>query len=568
MKNKAGFARKIRYGGITAVLTAAIIAIVIIINVMFTALAHKKLWYTDLTPDVEFTLTETCISYMKNGDPTFEESTSPIEKINDFREELRRKNETLPEEARLTEEQIIEQTQIEIIFCDDELQWHTDDMARKYVWKTAADLALEFPDYIKLTYVNIYRNPTAVNKYEEQEKRVTSSSDVVIRCGNQTRIKSLQSFYYMEDETVVAYNGEKVFVSAFMAITRAKSPKLCFTMGHGEETSKNLGNAFVTLLENSGYELDWIDLTKEDIPEDCRLMIIFEPTGDFVVADGLSDKDELKKIDEFLANDNSLMVFMSSSITTPLNNLEEYLEEWGISFERKQSDSGYHPYRVQDNDNSFDEYGFNVKGEYVTYGLGNDISSPVRAEGKTMIFPNAMPISYSHNVNIAGYRDTDDGPVLGNYGKMTDDGQYRDIYDIFTSGKTAKAVVDGGEDPNKGNLFKLMTISVQDRLVQEDNYGISTIDKASYVIACGCPEFASNEALTGSYGNSDFLSYTLRKVGHEPVPVGLSFRMFGDYTIDIIETKDVRTYTLVLTLVPAILSLGVGIVVLVRRKNR
>ena len=45
MKNKAALARKLRYGGVTAVLTAAIIAIVIIINVMFTALAHKKLWY-------------------------------------------------------------------------------------------------------------------------------------------------------------------------------------------------------------------------------------------------------------------------------------------------------------------------------------------------------------------------------------------------------------------------------------------------------------------------------------------------------------------------------------------
>ena len=111
-------------------------------------------------------------------------------------------------------------------------------------------------------------------------------------------------------------------------------------------------------------------------------------------------------------------------------------------------------------------------------------------------------------------------------------------------------------------------ISVQDRLVQEDNYGITTIDKASYVIACGCPQFASEAALTGSYGNSDFLNYTLRKIGHEPVPVGLEFRWFGDYTIDTIETKAIRTYTLVLTLVPAIISLGAGIVVLVRRKNR
>ena len=563
MRFKAGFARKLRYGGITAVLTAAIIAIIIIVNVIFSALAHKKLWYTDLTPDVEFTLTDTCISYMKNGDPTFAESTSPIAKIDDFRQELRQKNETLPENERLSEEQIKEMTQIEIIFCDEELQWHKDDMARKYVWKTAADLALEFPDHIKLTYVNIYRNPTAVSKYED----VSSASDIIIKCGTEYRVRSLQNFYYMDGDTVVAYNGEKVFVSAFMALTRSKSPVVCFTKGHGEESSQNFSLAFVTLLENAGYEPQWIDLTKEEIPADCRLMVIFEPTGDFVVSDGLSDKDEIKKLDEYLANDNSLMVFMSSTQTSPLNNLEEYLEEWGITFDRQEESGSYHPYRVNDMSHSFDELGFNVRGDYVTYGLGNDITSSIRAEGKTMIFPNAMSISYSDNVTNSGYRDTEDGPVLGNYGTISDDGQYRQIFDMFVSSKDAKAFANGNEIPRKGN-YKLMTISVQDRLVQEDNYGITTIDKASYVIACGCPQFVSELALTGSYGNSDFLNYTLRKIGHEPVPVGLEFRWFGDYTIDIIETKAIRTYTLVLTLVPAILSLGAGIVVLVRRKNR
>lgn len=555
-----------RYGGVTAVLTAAIIAIVIIINVIFSALAHKKLWYTDLTPDLEFTLTDTCISYMKNGDPTFTESTSPIAKIDDFRQELRNKNADLPEGERLSEEQIKEMTRIEIIFCDEELEWYKDDMARKYVWKTASDLALEFPDHIKLTYVNIYRNPTAVSKYEG----VSSASDVIIRSGTEYRVRSLKNFYYMDGDEVVAYNGEKVFVSAFMALTRSKSPIVCFTKGHGEDSSANLSVAFVTLLENAGYEPRWIDLTKDEIPEDCRLMVIFEPKGDFVVADGLSDKDELKKLDEYLANDNSLMVFMSSTQTSPLNNLEEYLEEWGIAFDRQQEGASYHPYRVQDMSQSFDEFGFNVKGDYVTYGLGNDITSLIREEKKTMIFPNAMSLSYAPNVTHAGYRDEEDGPVLGDYGVISDDGQYRQIFDMFVSSKNAKAIANGVEveSANKGNLLKLMTISVQDRLVQEDNYGITTIDKASYVIACGCPQFVSEAALTGSYGNSDFLNYTLRKIGHEPVPVGLDFRWFGDYTIDTIETKAVRTYTLVLTLVPAILSLGVGIVVLVRRKNR
>ena len=71
MKMKIGTSRKLRYGGVTAALTAAIIAIVIIVNVMFSALADKFLWYTDLTPELSFTLSENFIDLMKNGDDSF-----------------------------------------------------------------------------------------------------------------------------------------------------------------------------------------------------------------------------------------------------------------------------------------------------------------------------------------------------------------------------------------------------------------------------------------------------------------------------------------------------------------
>ena len=96
MKMKTGMGRKLRYGGVTAALTAAIIAIVIVVNVAFSALAQKLVWYTDLTPDLEFTLSDNCIELIKEGEIGFESESqasgaSPLKQIDSFRESFARK---------------------------------------------------------------------------------------------------------------------------------------------------------------------------------------------------------------------------------------------------------------------------------------------------------------------------------------------------------------------------------------------------------------------------------------------------------------------------------------------
>ena len=147
---------------------------------------------------------------------------------------------------------------------------------------------------------------------------------------------------------------------------------------------------------------------------------------------------------------------------------------------------------------------------------------------------------------------------------------YREIFDVFVTSDGAVARVsqksEPAEEAKNGNNFKLMTITVEDSYIQESNY--TTTNEASYVIATGCSAFAINEALNGSYGNNAFLEYTLRIISHEPVPVGLTFKPFGDYTIDTITTAEATQYTVVLTVLPAVAALVTGIVIIIRRKNR
>ena len=143
---------------------------------------------------------------------------------------------------------------------------------------------------------------------------------------------------------------------------------------------------------------------------------------------------------------------------------------------------------------------------------------------------------------------------------------------MFTATKEAVTMVGGIEKPdakpNKEERFKLMTVSLEVRSTQESNY--SSIDRTSYVYACGSPEFASSQNLNGgsAYGNRDLLLTVFRDIGREPVPVGLQFKPFADLTIDTITTSEATQYTIVLAIIPAVAALTCGVVVIVRRKNR
>ena len=50
--------RKFKYGSVATAFTVAFVAIVVIFNIIFSALAQKYMWYIDMTKEQVFTLSE------------------------------------------------------------------------------------------------------------------------------------------------------------------------------------------------------------------------------------------------------------------------------------------------------------------------------------------------------------------------------------------------------------------------------------------------------------------------------------------------------------------------------
>lgn len=554
MKMSTSTSRKLRYGGMSVILTALIIAAVVIVNVIFSALTQKFMWYADLTPELLYTLSDEAIALVRDGDDEFG-SASPIEMVDKFREES--DNDEL---------------RINIIFCTDPDTLEANS-SQRYVYHTALELQDKFPDYINVENYNIVRNPSSVSKYKTSSLSNIYTTSVIIECGTEYRVRELRSFFTFSestDEEPWAYNGEKAFISSILAVTRAESPVACITTNHGEGFEDS---EFLNTLVDAGYVVKSLDLSADDIPENCRLLVIFDPIEDFLVSDGISEVDEIEKIDEFLDGTNSMMVFMDPA-TRRLNNLEDYLEEWGISFDRYESGDSEVSHLIMDKSQALTTDGQTFKAEYVTTGMGGSLTSDMRSRPtpQSIIFGNAMSISYSDVFSPTHYTpedSSDSDDVEFDYASYYVDGVSRSIYDVFTTSENAVAMADGNvvEKATATNKLKLMTVSVENRTTQESNY--STVSESSYVLACGSTEFASSKMLqSNSYGNGDLLLTALRYMGREPVPVGLTFKPFADSTIDTVTTSEATQYTVVLAVVPALAALVVGVVVIVRRKNR
>ena len=122
-------------------ITVLVIAAVIIFNVIFSALAAKYTWFVDLTTEGIYTLSDNCIELL---DETFTRVSA-------------QRNEAGEEPLK-----------VKIRFCDleDNLMANT---SQRYVLMTAKELAEKFPDVVEIEYINIWENPTAVEKYKTSE---------------------------------------------------------------------------------------------------------------------------------------------------------------------------------------------------------------------------------------------------------------------------------------------------------------------------------------------------------------------------------------------------------------
>jgi len=495
MKNSFYKAKSFRYGSAATAFTCAFIAVIVVFNIIFSALASRYMWYIDMTKEEVFTLSDAAKEFLSDVD----------EEVNIY----------------FTSE-------------PDELMNGKYSSWMKYIYNTALQLEAEFEN-IHVTCKDIIKHRAFFEPYRTTAATNIYTTSVIVESGSEIRVYAYEAFFVQnEDGTIWAYNGEKKMISGILQVTSAEMPIVYFTTEHGEDLSAEAA-AFVNLFAENGFDARPIDLTKEEIDEDARIIIINDPVYDFIGAEADDESaNEIRKLDEFLDGFGCLYVFVSPDNAAKLTNLSEFLEEWGIAF----TPNTY----IRDAEHSVSTDGLSVVAEYDTETLGSSLYRDLTNNLSTLpksISRYTMPIEILWEAG---------GGLSGT----------RDVSPVLTSYETAEAVQNNtvvGE-----GKYNLMTISRELRIIDNEDY-------SSYVIVSGSPDFAAaNYIVSNAYANADILSAAMLATGRDMILAELKYKVFDDTDLTV-TTAQANDWTVALVCVLPAVTAVTGLVIWVRRKH-
>ena len=513
MKNQSVTqSRKFKYGTVAILFTAAVIAAVIVVNVVLTALTQSFSLYVDMTSEDLYSVSEACSGMIDELQATHADDVVPLH--------------------------------YDIIFCQP-LDTLENSAETKMVYEFAQKLQAKYPNLVSIDSIDIITYPSLAEQYKTTTADTVKTTDVIIQSSTGFRKYAIRAFYVFaeSDNSVFAFNGELKFTSAFLQLAGEYNPVAVFLSGHGEKDSSALQALFdaagfdvLTLDLQKGYKDDTYDLAPGELPEYAKVLVVTDPKYDYKGVNDDGIVNEIDVIDDFLeikedGSAGNLLIFMSPDNAGKLPELETYLLEWGIQFGQAV---------LKDSASSTSVDHQTIIATLPEEGLGASLHTSLRELSSTplTIVKNACPIYQLWE---------------GNNG--------RHVSSVLTTTKTAEAYpADGNGAPVRGQ-FDLMTVVQETRYVNND-------ECFSYVIACSSASFADSTYMAQrQYGNSDILYSAMRQAfGKDNVPIDIDFKVLDDVGLSI-STEQANGWTVALVTVVPVIMLVLGTIVYVRRKH-
>lgn len=178
--------------------------------------------------------------------------------------------------------------------------------------KAVLERYAQLNDNIKIVNINPAENPTFGKEYTSTGGTLSSNS-VIVASDKRYRVFTLTSLYSGNNLTV-----ENKITPALKYVARDTEFKAYLLNGHGELNADGIAKK----LKDETYEVEELDLTLADIPEDAGLVISFRPVADF-------SNDELTRLDVFLERGGNFQVYFDID-SNALGNLYRYLKDWGV----------------------------------------------------------------------------------------------------------------------------------------------------------------------------------------------------------------------------------------------
>ncbi|WP_295152177.1 GldG family protein [uncultured Ruminococcus sp.] len=315
--------KKLKHGTMATALTCVFLAVLVLINVVATVLFERYPINIDLTKDKIYSMSDVSEEYVKKVDTDV----------------------------------------LVTIFADEETYinaWAYNKQAVELLKNYCA-----MNHHITYRFVDIDSNPDVIKSYSdnisnfdiifetekevdgEKVKRTRKLGMVDLVSFNDEFVSQLSQSGYSIDllreqagsdmsliarfgEQVEASNAEQAFTSALMTVTDPNPIYVTFLTGRSEVKDLISGGSplsyFRTLLVANGYNVNEIDITKDDIPAETGIVVIPAPTVDYL-------PEEVQKVSDFLNNGGKLgkqLIYVASYSQKETPNLDEFLAEYGL----------------------------------------------------------------------------------------------------------------------------------------------------------------------------------------------------------------------------------------------
>lgn len=275
--------RRFRQGSVATAITVIVVAVIIVFNMLVSALSSRYSLSLDLSADQIFGISEETKSFLASL------------------------NQDVDIYILTTEEKFT---------ANGEYFIQANEVVKKYA---------KGSDHVKVSYVDMVKVPTFQNRFPDLNLNTAS---VVVSSGDKAVDLTVYDLYNVESnpyygtETIVSSKAEQAMTSAILKVTSDKVTRVTMLTGHNETEVTGLES----LLELNNYEIVTQNLLTEEIDPDAKIAVLCAPMRDL-------NEDELKKLDAYLDHSGELgrsLLYFASDTQPELPNLSAFLADWGI----------------------------------------------------------------------------------------------------------------------------------------------------------------------------------------------------------------------------------------------
>ncbi len=513
--------KKLKHGFMSTAFTVVFIAVIVLVNVVATALFDRYPITLDLTENNVFSISEESEEYVKKID--MDVLITVFAKEDDFTNlatYTRQADEVMKTYCKYNNH--ISYRYVDIDSNPDVMKNYSGDSISQYDIIVETNPTKDVQRTRKLTLIDL------VKFTDEFNENVAQYGVTVEQMAEQSG--SALNFLGYYGGYVEASNADQAFTSAFMTVTDPDPVVVTLLTGRDEIADLSY---FQTLLTANGYTVNSVDIGTEEIPEDTDIAVIPAPKTDYL-------SEELKKLDDFLDNDGQMskqLIYVASVQQEETPNIDEFLADYGIEVGDGVICETY--------SSNYYSQPFQTISSELSDKFMQDVTT---SDPKLLIFA-------SRPVNL----------LFDEKGKIATEAYVKSTSDAFV-----RALQTSNGQKQYDETSETLAKGQQNYVAVSSRVSFKDDAEALYsnVIVLGSEQILGNTYLQyNQYQNREYMLSLLNGITHKTDGVVIEPKVIEGNLFDLTDSqKNVLKWTFIL-IIPVIV-LVVGTVIWLRRKNR